>query len=140
MLNIYTKLFKKQELIAKRQLAYSNDSYKSLFPNNNILFNSVIYLKTDLKYEKIWYGDLDLTFDETKLNKIYSQINKDNKELIILEDNKDLDYYLEDVSNLNVLFCINKDSKIQYNNITENEDKSIEKENGFIKKMFSIFK
>jgi len=56
-----------------RLISGSKSTYRIMNPNNLIVFNANIFTE-DL--EKIWYGDLDLTLDKTKLQEIAFLLNK----------------------------------------------------------------
>jgi hypothetical protein len=73
--------FEKVGLYNGRVICGSKSVYRNSFPKNLIVFNAnIINAKTK---EKIWFGDLDITFDFDKLKKIAEQF--DTEYLILLE-------------------------------------------------------
>jgi len=53
--------------VGGRMISPSKSSYTRLYPENKVYFNACIF---DKSIEQIWWGDIDLTFDAEKLNKI----------------------------------------------------------------------
>jgi hypothetical protein len=70
-LNIF---FKDEELYHGRLISFSKSFYRKQFPENQIYFNANVFV---LGEGKIWYGDLDLTVDGEKLQRIASQSGRD---------------------------------------------------------------
>jgi len=50
----------------------SKSSYRLKHPNDFILFNANVCIEK----EKIWYGDLNLTLDKKKLQKLAKELNE----------------------------------------------------------------
>jgi hypothetical protein len=53
-----------------KMISFSKSGYRQENPENLVIFNSNIIQKTEKGYEKIWYGDLDITLDYEKLVRI----------------------------------------------------------------------
>lgn len=53
-----------------RMISGSKSYYRNTFPWNKVCFNANIFIHNGEKYEKIWYGDLDITLDGYKLKEI----------------------------------------------------------------------
>lgn len=67
------KVFSDNNFIMGRMISGSKSSYRRMYPDNLVVFNANILTEED---GKIWYGDLDLTLDSDKLNKIATELNK----------------------------------------------------------------
>ena len=52
---------------AGRMIGGSKSGYRTEHPNNRVFFNACIYDKTP---SQVWWGDIDITLDEFKLNQI----------------------------------------------------------------------
>jgi hypothetical protein len=57
-----------------RMISYSKSAYRDKFPDNEVYFNSNIFV---LGEGKIWYGDIDVTKEREKLENIAREIGKD---------------------------------------------------------------
>ena len=57
-----------------RMISWSKSEYRQNHPDHEVYFNANIFT---LKEGKIWYGDLDLTADESKLTQIAKDLNTD---------------------------------------------------------------
>lgn len=66
--------FIEENLPNGRIISFSKSAYVEKFPHNEVYFNANIFV---LGEGKIWYGDIDLTMDREKLEKIASQSGKD---------------------------------------------------------------
>jgi len=66
--------FIEENLPNGRIISFSKSAYVEKFPDNEVYFNANIFV---LGEGKIWYGDIDLTMDREKLEKIASQSGKD---------------------------------------------------------------
>jgi hypothetical protein len=51
-------------------ISWSKSGYRTENPENLAIFNANIIEKTEKGYEKIWYGDIDITLDYEKLIRI----------------------------------------------------------------------
>jgi hypothetical protein len=60
-----------------RMISFSKSGYRKDNPENLAMFNANIICKGEEAYEKIWYGDLDLTLDCQKLISISSILEKE---------------------------------------------------------------
>lgn len=67
------KLFANKGFMIGRMVAGSKSTYLEAYPNNNVIFNANIVIKSR---GKIWYGDLDLTLDGESLQKIASELGE----------------------------------------------------------------
>lgn len=56
-----------------RMISASKSGYQLRHPNNIVIFNANIAI---VRYNKIWYGDLDLTADKDLLLKCSKEIGK----------------------------------------------------------------
>jgi len=54
-----------------RMISGYKSFYRSIHPDNFVIFNSNLIIK---EYGKLWWGDLDVTVDGPKLKKIAEQI------------------------------------------------------------------
>lgn len=68
------KIFSEEDLPNGRIISYSKSSYREKFPENEVYFNANIFV---LGEGKIWYGDLDLTRDREKLERIATHFGRD---------------------------------------------------------------
>lgn len=76
----YKNAFKNVGFDLGRLVAFSKATYSKKHPNNLVLFNANILT---LKGGKIWFGDLDITVDSDKLQKVANELNE---ELFILRE------------------------------------------------------
>jgi hypothetical protein len=53
-----------------KMISWSKSGYRNENPENLAIFNANIIQKTEKGYEKIWFGDLDITLDYEKLIRI----------------------------------------------------------------------
>lgn len=67
-------IFKDFKYPEGRMVSYSKGEYLSRYPNNKVIFNGNIFTK---KLGKIWYGDIDLTKDESTLKLIAKRVGED---------------------------------------------------------------
>lgn len=74
MIDKYDDIFRKNGfLYCGRMIGFSKSYYRETHPDNKVVFNANIFTLED---GKIWYGDLDLTLDETELKKVAQEIGK----------------------------------------------------------------
>jgi hypothetical protein len=59
--------FRDENLVTGRLLSYSKSSYREKNPDNEVYFNANIFV---LGEGKVWYGDIDVTKDREKLERI----------------------------------------------------------------------
>ncbi len=69
-----TQLFRDENLVNGRLLSYSKSVYRGRYPENEVYFNANIFV---LGEGKIWYGDIDVTLEKEKLERIARSIGKD---------------------------------------------------------------
>jgi hypothetical protein len=60
-----------------RIISMSKSGYRERNPKNAVIFNAnvVMTLRGLKEFEKVWYGDLDITKDEVALREIASEMN-----------------------------------------------------------------
>jgi len=63
-----------------RMISGSKSGYHSRHPKNDIVFNANIFTPT---HHKVWYGDLDITFDNKILQDICNEIGE---EIIVVSE------------------------------------------------------
>ena len=68
------EIFESENFLCGRMIAYSKSSYRDKFPDNEVYFNSNIFVLCE---GKIWYGDIDVTKDREKLENIARELGKD---------------------------------------------------------------
>jgi hypothetical protein len=68
------QLFRDENLVTGRLLSYSKSSYRERNPENEVYFNANIFV---LGEGKIWYGDIDVTLEKEKLERIARSMGKD---------------------------------------------------------------
>ena len=73
MENERDKIFKENNLLEGRSLAWSKSAYEAAFPDNETYFNGKIYVEGE---GKIWNGDLDMNFDGERIKKVAEALNK----------------------------------------------------------------
>src|SRR3990167_1955675 len=56
-----------------RMLSGSKSGYSAMHPKSKVFFNGNIY---DAFGNKLWYGDVDITLDETKLKALAKELNE----------------------------------------------------------------
>ena len=66
--------FREHSLTMGRMIGYSKSEYRAANPGNDVLFNANIFV---LGEGKVWWGDIDITKDYDKLEKIASELGKD---------------------------------------------------------------
>jgi hypothetical protein len=66
--------FDSEGLNLGRMISHSKSGYRDKFPDNEVYFNSNIFV---LGEGKIWYGDIDVTKERDKLENIAKEIGKD---------------------------------------------------------------
>lgn len=65
--------FHNEGFISGRMISGSKSTYRSRKPDNEVYFNANIFV---LGEGKIWWGDLDITEDRERLQKISTDIGK----------------------------------------------------------------
>lgn len=90
--------FKENGLNAGRMMSYSKSKYKEENPNSICCFNANVLT---LNNGKVWWGDLDITKDGDKLQKISEEIGE------VLYVLREMDYRFEN-ENDNVDKAISK--------------------------------
>ena len=68
------EVFNNHSMHSGRMISYSKSGYRQKYPDNEVYFNANIFT---LEEGKIWYGDLDLTLDESNLTQIANELNVD---------------------------------------------------------------
>ena len=53
-----------------KMISFSKSGYRQENPENLVIYNANIIQKTEKGYEKIWYGDIDITLEYEKLIRI----------------------------------------------------------------------
>lgn len=66
--------FRDENLVPGRLLSYSKSSYREMNPDNEVYFNANIFV---LGEGKVWHGDIDVTKDKEKLERIASASGND---------------------------------------------------------------
>lgn len=129
-----------------RMISHSKSFYRKTFPYNQVYFNANIFIHNGKEFEKIWYGDLDITKDGYKLKEIafnnnvifyvlsemegrFENSNTQNvvskavwdttKDLLIIDE----DYIAlkEKEANIRKINYLKKQKEITRNNIKENK-------------------
>jgi len=67
------KIFESNEFYIARMISGLKSLYRSKYPTNEVYFNANIFVDG---IGKVWYGDIDLTLDGEKLQKVADQIKK----------------------------------------------------------------
>lgn len=57
-----------------KMISGSKSGYRSLFPDNLVVFNSNVIVVTNDSVSKVWYGDIDITVDRDKLKKMATDL------------------------------------------------------------------
>jgi len=70
----FFEVFEKHEYYVSRMLSGSKSGYVQAHPDNLVIFNGNIVIE---KHGKIWYGDIDVTLDEEKLQVIANELCRD---------------------------------------------------------------
>ena len=68
------KIFSDNGFRLGRMISWSKSWYREKYPDHLVVFNANIITKSR---GKIWYGDLDITFEIEKLKKIAKILNED---------------------------------------------------------------
>lgn len=129
-----------------RMISHSKSFYRKIFPYNQVYFNANIFIHNGKEFEKIWYGDLDITKDGYKLKEIafnnntifyillemdgrfenettqsvvFKSIWNTTKDLLIIDE----DYIAlkEKEANIRKINYLKKQKEITRNNIKENK-------------------
>lgn len=61
--------------VSGRMIAPSKSGYRTKNPLNIAVFNANIVIGTKDSFEKVWYGDVDITKDEVALRKIALELD-----------------------------------------------------------------
>lgn len=69
----YDEIFRKNKLHSGRMISGSKSGYRSRNPENLIVFNARVAI---LGEGVIWWGDLDITKDESDLKSVSEEIGK----------------------------------------------------------------
>ena len=67
-------IFENEKLLSGRIISFSKSGYREEFPDNEVYFNSNIFV---LGEGKIWYGDIDVTKEKEQLENVARGIGKD---------------------------------------------------------------
>ena len=67
-------IFENEKLLSGRIISFSKSGYREKFPDNEVYFNSNIFV---LGEGKIWYGDIDVTKEKEQLENVAREIGKD---------------------------------------------------------------
>ena len=67
-------IFENEKLLSGRIISFSKSGYREEFPDNEVYFNSNIFV---LGEGKIWYGDIDVTKEKEQLENVAREIGKD---------------------------------------------------------------
>ena len=67
-------IFENEKLLSGRIISFSKSGYREKFPDNEVYFNSNIFV---LGEGKIWYGDIDVTKEKEQLENVARGIGKD---------------------------------------------------------------
>lgn len=70
----FAEVFQHYGLNMGRMISGSKSGYSEKHPNNLIVFNGNIIIE---KHGKIWYGDLDVTLDQDKLQAVANELCRD---------------------------------------------------------------
>ena len=73
MKDTYINIFEKHGFKLGRMICSSKSIYRNTYPDNKTYFNANIVSETA---GKVWYGDLDLTFDNKKLQDLCNSLNE----------------------------------------------------------------
>jgi len=68
------KLFNDNNLIVGRMISGSKSGYKEQYPDNLVIFNANIITKSR---SKVWFGDIDVTFDFDNLKTVADKLGED---------------------------------------------------------------
>ena len=109
-----------------RMLSGSKSGYRDRFPDHIAVFNANVVVKLDGEFEKIWYGDVDITLDENALKSVALDADC---ELYVLRE-MDGRFEFEDVPKIDkyVFMTDGIESIIpedEYNKFKRNEDNQI---------------
>lgn len=110
-----------------RMLSGSKSTYYNMYPDHITVFNANIVVKLDTgEFEKIWYGDVDITLDENALKSVALDAGC---ELYVLYE-MDGRFEFEDSPRIdNYVFMTNGIESImpegEYNKFTRNEEGQI---------------
>lgn len=79
---MFEEIFSEYGFFLNRMISGSKSGYRSKYPDNYIIFNANIFIRSK---HKIWYGDLDITKDAINLQKICNEIGE---EMIVVSEVK----------------------------------------------------
>lgn len=74
------EIFEKYKLYCGRMISGSKSGYRDRHPKNDVIFNANIFMPSK---GKVWYGDLDITFDNKNLQDVCNELNE---EMIIVSE------------------------------------------------------
>jgi hypothetical protein len=95
-------------------ISSSKSEYRQQNPDNLVIFNANIIAKTEKGYEKIWYGDVDITLDYESLVQISE--NLDTEIFVLYEMDCRFDRESDpNVSNFVVSTFFNRENPIEIN-------------------------
>jgi len=96
-----SNIFAKHGFRIGRMIASSKSAYWERHPNNDVIFNANILVFNCNNYSgKVWFGDLDVTLDSPKLEKVADELNTN---LYILRES-DARFESENQSIKNLMF------------------------------------
>ena len=70
----FAEVFERHGLRIGRMISGSKSGYFNLHPKNNVVFNGNIVIEN---HGKVWYGDLDITLEQDKLQAIANELCRD---------------------------------------------------------------
>jgi len=70
----FAEIFERHGLMMGRMLSGSKSLYWGKHPDNNVVFNGNVVIEN---HGKVWYGDLDVTLEEDKLQAVANELCRD---------------------------------------------------------------
>lgn len=75
-----TMIFRNHQMYDARMISGSKSGYRGRYPKNDVVFNANIFTPSN---GRVWYGDLDITFDNKVLQEICNEIGE---EMIVVSE------------------------------------------------------
>lgn len=66
-------IFYRNGMMLGRLISFSKSLYRQMYPGNEVYFNANIIIQSS---GKVWYGDIDVTFDRPTLQNIANELNE----------------------------------------------------------------
>lgn len=70
----FREIFDRHGMMIGKMLSGSKSAYHERHPDNNVVFNANVIIE---KHGKVWFGDIDVTLEQDKLQAIANELCRD---------------------------------------------------------------